>query len=512
MIDVSITNLILFIFYPLLLISFSIFVSIEKEMTSKRFFFADKNVHWLVLGLSFGVTSLLSPYLLGLIYSGQSGILTVFYVIVLCVVAYLYRRFLFHHFLELKINSIPEYFEKKYNTACRYFVSILYVIKNIGIRLFLVLAAGNILINTFTEFDSYFTLLFFLVITVVHLIIGGQKAEIITSFIQLSLIGLIIICFSFWVIFQNQSEIIKLNYGKLFFNYDSVISAFQILFGLSIISFWFIGVDEFSYHRFLTIKNQSHIKKTLLALIIYQLIPLLIFSIAAVIIFNNNIEKISQGTLRKFFYEKGIPAYLQSGIVLSIVFGMTSLFSNCFSSATNLIVNDFYKLLKPYASDRELVLAGRIIMIFLLCISILLIPASLSYNFSFYTKLFYMFLYLTSIITALVVSSLLFNSLNGSSSLIMLIIGTALVILKFFVEFYYSKNLLAQIDVFQFTILVFIFTIIMQYLLSRVNFSFLKKKITEKNLISTKSNGSSKVLLALPIYLTFLKIIEHVIT
>lgn len=511
MIEVSLTNLILFIFYPLLLISISIFVSIEKDMTSKRYFFADKNVHWLVLGLSFGFTSLLSPYLLGLTYSGQSGILTVFYLIVLCVVVYLYRRFLFHHFLVLKINSIPEYFEKRYNTACRYIVSILYVIKNIGIRLFLVLAAGNILIDTFTEFDSYFTLLFFIVITVVHLIIGGQKAEIITSFIQLSLIGLIIICFSFWV-FQNQSEIITLNYGKLFFDYDSVFSAFQILLALSIIGFWFIGVDEFSYHRFLTIKNQSHIKKTLLALIIYQLIPFFIFSIAAVIIFNNNIEKISQGILRKFFYEKGIPAYLQSGIVLSIVLGMTSLFSNCFSCTANLIVNDFYKVLKPYASDRELVLAGRIILIFLLCISILLIPASLSYNYNLYTKLFYLFLYLTSIITALVVSSLLFNSLSGSSALIMLVISTALVILKFFVEFYYSENLLAQIDVFQFTILVFIFTIIMQYLLSRINFSFLKKKITEKKLISTKSNCSGKVLLALPIYLTFLKIIEHVIT
>ena len=62
----------------------------------------------------------------------------------------------------------------------------------ITIRLLIILIVGNILIETLTGNDPYFSIIFFLLVTSLFLIIGGLKAQIYISIFQIVFITIIV--------------------------------------------------------------------------------------------------------------------------------------------------------------------------------------------------------------------------------------------------------------------------------------------------------------------------------
>jgi len=73
-------------------------------------------------------------------------------------------------------------------------------------------------------------------------------------------------------------------------------------------------------------------------------------------------------------------------------------FANLFNSTSSLVTFDFYRSLKRNASDRELVLVGRMTTMILLLISILLIPFSQTISFESCLTLFKVFAYFASMV------------------------------------------------------------------------------------------------------------------
>ena len=96
---------------------------ISKEMTLDGYFFANRDVHWLVLGISFLTTCLFTPYLLGLTSSG----LTLIYGVISIAMLFILGWFLAPIFFKNKINTLPEYFEKRFNRNCKLYLSALYI-------------------------------------------------------------------------------------------------------------------------------------------------------------------------------------------------------------------------------------------------------------------------------------------------------------------------------------------------------------------------------------------------
>jgi SSS family solute:Na+ symporter len=110
--------------------------------------------------------------------------LAIIYGIISAIMLVVLGWFLAPLYLRTKINTLPEYFEKRFIRTCRYFLSALYIFYNIFIRLMIILVAGNIFINTVTGADAYSSLLFFLIITGIYIIIGGLRAEIYVNVVR----------------------------------------------------------------------------------------------------------------------------------------------------------------------------------------------------------------------------------------------------------------------------------------------------------------------------------------
>lgn len=520
MLEVTNIGFILFFCYPLLLISIAIYFSITKEMNIERYYYADKNINWFILGLSLGSTAFFSPYLLGFTQKGFVSGLPLIYAVISCIVIYFYNKFLLPRFLKENIKSIPEYFEKRYNKTCRYFISSLYILGNMGIRLLITIVAGSFLIYSFTKLDPYFSLLFFLLITSVYLIIGGMKSEIYISAVEIAFVILVFIGFGYWYLLKEP--FIENNvsfYTNYFTEFDSIVNLVEIIIGLSIISFWFLVADQVIFQKSLCVRDSKNTKKSYRVLAVYQIIPVLVFSLPSVIIFNYGPNNFQIESIKKFLSSVQFPGLLKYGIIISIFFALVSNFANSFYSTTNLVTHDFYRSVRPKASNRELVLAGRITLILLLFVSILLISIFQSYDLNLLIKLFYLLLYFASMTSALLLASLFINILRQESALVTLVLSTTLIIFKFICELFFDRhpfdvyllNFYAHLNFLQYSIFIFSFTLGFHVLLSNIIRVFAKEKFEHGRKLSkliSKEDINRKVFLAFPVCFAIVGILE----
>ena len=175
------------------------YVSRTKEVTVESYFFANRKIHWLLVGISFSVTCIFSPYFFGIGSPVSSSGLAIIYGLISAVMLVVLGWFVAPLYLRKNVNTLPEYFEKRFNRTCKYFLSSLYVFYNVFIRLIIILVAGNIFINSVTGADAYSSLLFFLIIAGIYVIIGGIRAEIYVNVAQALFIALGIAGFFIWI-------------------------------------------------------------------------------------------------------------------------------------------------------------------------------------------------------------------------------------------------------------------------------------------------------------------------
>lgn len=279
MYGLSTVSIFLYFLFFVSLISFSLYVSRTKEISVESYFFANRNIHWIIIGISLLMPSLFSPYLLGLSLFGSPQLLFI-YSIISGIMLIALGWFIEPLYAKIKINTLPEYFEKRFNRTFKLFLSALYIFCNIFLRLIIILIAGSVIISTISSIDAYSFLVFFLIITGIYIITGGLLAEIYVNIILLSFIILGAIGLSVWIIYQGN--------GINFYRYVSLSNlqeATNFTFPNLIIGlFWFWCADQFIVQKILSIRNISFARKATLFSGFLQIIPILIFILPGVIL------------------------------------------------------------------------------------------------------------------------------------------------------------------------------------------------------------------------------------
>ncbi len=480
MFGLSTIGVFLYFLFFISLISISMYVSRTKEVTVESYFFANRNSHWLVLGISFLTSCIISPYILGLTAYGSTSGIAIIYGIISVIMLIVLGLYVAPLYLKNKIKTLPEYFEKRFSRSCKFYLSALYIFYNIFIRLIIILAAGSIFINTITGVDAYSSLLFFLIITGIYTIIGGLRAEIYVNVVQVLFIALGAIGFFIWILNQN-TEIPQIIYkisslSNLVPTASSEFSWAGLLFGLPIIGFWFWCADQFMIQKVLSVRNIDSIKKATLTSAFLQTIPVLIFLIPGIIIISVFQNEASNEAMISFFSGGTVPEGLRGGLIIAVAAILTASFASTFNSTSMLVTFDFYRSFKPNASDRKLVLVGRLTTMILLFCSILLIPVSQSLDFSLCLKLFKTLAYFSSMVAAVFITGLLSQKITAISALLILCLGTIVIFVRGFIEIVItdinSDNFLVrwftQSKFLEFSIFIFLFSIVLLFVLNKL--------------------------------------------
>jgi len=502
----------LYFFYPILLISISIYISLTKETTAESYFFADRNIHWFVLGVSFLAPSIFSTYILGLTSPGTVSVLPLFYGLVSVIVLILLAWFVTPKILQANVNTLPEYFEKRFNRACKFYVSALYILSNIFIRLLFILIAGNVFIRIITGMDPYFSILFFLVVTSIYLIIGGLQAEVYISVLQTFLIAVVLISFILWIINQGEGINFVTNKITAFSNSRTEVNSnytpTALILGLPIIAFWFWCADQYIIQKVVSAKSVSLVRKATLVSSGLQLIPVLIFVLPGIIISTLFPDLIFQDLLPALFNNGFLPRGLKGGLIIAVAAVLMAAFASLFNSTTVLITSDFYRTFKPNSSDRKLVLVGRLTILVLLFCSVLLVPISQALDFSFCIKLLNTFSYFIALIAAVFIISLIKTKIKAASALLTLCASTVIILLRVVHEIFYNNHFFSSAILkwfthsgfLEFSIFIFMLTIMFLFVFNKVEWIRIVLTSFKRVFLKRKYNSGfhKKVFVVLP--------------
>ena len=395
--------IIIFSFFALFIL-IGIYYSKKSGQSSKEFFLSGRDMPWWLLGISMVATTFSAdtPNLVTNIVrdSGVSGnwawwaflitgMMTVF------LYAKLWRR--------SNVLTDLEFYEIRYSgpesTFLRAFRAIyLGVFFNVMIMATVCLAGikiGGILLGL-TPFQCVF---YSSLITVIYSSLGGLRSVIITDLIQfvLAMVGSIWACYYLINLYQigglatlinNPLIIEKLNFLPDFNDYDSLITILIIPIAVQWWAVWYPGAEPggggYIAQRMLSAKDEKNaIYSTLLFNVAHYAIrpwPWILIALSSIIIYpqlsdiSNQFPNVDKSIIGNDIAYPAMLSLLPAGLLGLVLASLAAAFMSTISSHLNwgasYISIDFYKrFIKKSATEKEIVLIGRISTVLLMVIA-----------------------------------------------------------------------------------------------------------------------------------------------
>src|SRR5881296_2958057 len=179
------TDILVIAGYFLILLGIGYWAARREKNVSADYFLASRDVGWLAVGASLFASNIGSEHLVGLAGTGAaSGLAVGHFEWLACLILLLLGWLFVPFYLKSGVYTMPEFLEKRYNSASRtYFtwVSVIgYVLTKISVTLF----AGGVVMRAVTGFDFWTSAAILIIITGLYTIFGGLRAVIYTEVMQ----------------------------------------------------------------------------------------------------------------------------------------------------------------------------------------------------------------------------------------------------------------------------------------------------------------------------------------
>lgn len=468
----NIDVVILFV-YLILSLVIGLYYSRKSDKNTEEYFLAGKSIGWVAIGLAIFSTNISSEHFIGLAGSGASRGLAVgqFELMAIFILIFL-GWILTPIYLKSGVKTMPEFLEKRFDERIRKFFAVLSVVIYLFTKISVTLFAGGILFYKIFGFNIYTSAVVIVLITGIYSLIGGAKAVIKTGVFQAVVLILGAVLMTVFGLIEVGG--ISGLTGKLpedFFNMFKPISDPDfpwtgIIFGAPIIAFWYWCTDQYIVQKLLSAKSVNDARRGTLLTSLLKVLPLFILVvpglIAAAIFPNIQGDDAYATLLASNLLPAGIKGFVLAGLLAAI---MSSL-SSVFNVASALYTNDIYKPNHKHASERELVLVGRLTTAVITFAAILCVPLVRQINSQIYLYLQSVQAYFGPPIAALFILGLTVKSVNAKGALIGLIIGECVGLSRLAADMIVHSSLpvfsfirfYAEINFLHFAIILFVFS------------------------------------------------------
>ncbi|XP_004705765.1 sodium/myo-inositol cotransporter 2 [Echinops telfairi] len=384
--------------------------------TVKGYFLAGRDMVWWPVGASLFASNVGSGHFIGLAGSGAAAGISVaayefnglFFVLML---SWIFLPI----YIAGQVNTMPEYLRKRFGgNRIPIILAVLYLFIYIFTKISVDMYAGAIFIQQSLHLDLYLAIVGLLAITAVYTIAGGLAAVIYTDAVQtmIMLIGaLILMGYSFaevggmeglkekyfLALASNRTENSSCGLPRedaFHIFRDPVTSDLPwpgILFGMSTPSLWYWCTDQVIVQRTLAAKNLSHAKGGSLLAAYLKVLPLFMMVFPGMIsrvLFPDQVACANPEICQKvcsnpsgcsdIAYPKLVLELLPTGLrglmMAVMVAALMSSLTSIFNSASIIFTMDIWNHIRPRASERELMIVGRVFVLLLVLVSILWIP------------------------------------------------------------------------------------------------------------------------------------------
>ncbi|HEY6625988.1 MAG TPA: sodium/solute symporter, partial [Ignavibacteriaceae bacterium] len=211
-----------------------------------------------------------------------------------------------------------------------------------------------------------------------------------------------------------------------------------IIFGAPILGVWYWCTDQFIVQRVLSGKNINESRRGTIFAGYLKLLPLFLFVIPGVIAYaltqKGEITLASPDHALPTLVGTLLPVGLKGIVVAGLLAALMSSLSSVFNSCSTLITWDIYKKLRPEASEKTLVLVGRVATVILVAFGLLWIPMMKLISGQIYQYLQSVQAYIAPPIAAIFLIGVLSKRVNSQGAIAALLTGFVLGILRLILE------------------------------------------------------------------------------
>ncbi len=464
--------------------------------SSSDYFLAGKTLKWPMIGLALFATNISCLHLVSLAQSGfDTGLLSGNFEWMASFTLILLALFFAPFYIRSGVSTLPDFLERRYNRACRDWLTFVSILSAIIIHIAFSLLTGGIVLQTLFGIDMYTSVTVIAIITAVYTIIGGLRAVVVTESIQTIVLvaGAVVItaaCFtrmggwhSMVAVLQDTRQMNKLSMLRPHGD-SSGLPCYAVLLGYPVIGIWYWCADQTIVQRILGAKDEDHARVGPLFCGFIKILPVFIFIVPGLFAYTLaqkgllDIQALQTTdaaghtvTNSKGIYTLMITQLVPTGlvgiIVAALLSGLMSQVSGALNSISTLVSFDLYRRVKPDASERQLVKTGRIAAGAALVLSISLLPLLNSYE-SIFTGINEIISHIAPPITCVFVLGVFWKKASARAAQYTLLIGSFLGAGVFTLNKIYTSTPLAQISFMMVAVYLFLICLLMQIILSYV--------------------------------------------
>uniref|UniRef100_A0A665W3W7 Solute carrier family 5 member 3 n=1 Tax=Echeneis naucrates TaxID=173247 RepID=A0A665W3W7_ECHNA len=444
-----------------------------NRSTVSGYFLAGRSMNWAAVGASLFVSNIGSEHFIGLAGSGAaSG----FSVAAWEFNALLLLQLLGWMFIPVYILSgvftMPEYLSKRYGgRRLKVYFAALSLILYIFTKLSVDLYAGALFIQESLGWNLYLSIILLITMTALLTVTGGLVAVIYTDTVQAFLMIAGALCLTAISLFKvggfegplcNEvtPDALRILRGPR----DPDLPWPGFLLGQTPASIWYWCTDQVIVQRVLAAKNVAHAKGSTIMAGFLKILPMFIIVIPGMIsriFFADELACISPdhcvevcgsaAGCSNVAYPRLVmsvmPVGLRGLMMAVMIAALMSDLDSIFNSASTIFTLDIYKMLRKQVSSRELVIVGRLFVLFMVVISIAWVPVIIEMQGG---QMFYYIQevsdYLTPPIAALFLLGVLCHRCNETGAFCGGMVGFALGALRLVLAFVYREPHCGQPD------------------------------------------------------------------
>ena len=427
--------------YFLILAGIGYWAARREKQVSSDYFLAARDVGWFAVGASLFASNIGSEHLVGLAGSGAAtGLAVGHFEWLACIILLLLGWLFVPYYLKSGVYTMPEFLEKRYNSAARTYFTWVSVIGYVLTKISVTLYAGGVVIRAVTGWNFYTAAIVLIVVTGLYTIFGGLRAVVYTEVLQ----AIVLILGSATLMIIGLQHVggfaaLQAKVPAGFFSMWKPISDPDfpwtgIVFGAPILGVWYWCTDQHIVQRVLAAKGISAARTGTIFAGYLKILPVFIFVLPGVVaaaLFSDIQGDSAYPSLVTRLLPAGIKGLVLAGMLAALMSSLASAFNAC----STLLTWDVYKKMRPTSSEAQLVKVGRISAGLMVVLGLAWIPFMKFISSQVYIYLQSVQAYIAPPIAACFLLGIFFKRLNGKGAMASLVTGLVLGVVRLVLEF-----------------------------------------------------------------------------
>ena len=414
----------------------------RRKRSSEEYFLAGRDIGWFFIGASLFVSNISTEHFIGLSGSGASSGLAVGHFewwacLILLILGWVFVPF----YLRSNVFTMPEFLERRFSRNCAVYLAAISIIAYIFTKISVQLYAASVVLERVAGWSLWKTAVVLVIATGIYTVAGGLAAVIYTDTVQtLILITGAVVLTVVGLTRVGGLEHLKTMVPEGYFHMIKPVTDHDfpwtgIFFGAPILGIWYWCTDQVIVQRVLSARDEGHAKAGTIFAGFLKILPVFILVLPGTIayaLFKDQLKTpdAAYPTLILNLLPTGLIGLVMAALLAAVMGAMSSVFN----SASTLVTLDFYKKIRPQASESQLVNFGRIATGIMVLLGLLWVPFIHLISNQLYLYLQSVQAYISPPITACFVLGILWPRLNASGAIWSLLTGFVLGATRFILE------------------------------------------------------------------------------